>query len=109
MEISNIKDQRSKTQIKNKKFTIFSLSSLLFALPNSAFAHEAEIAHEEVPASVDPMVAIGVVVFIAIGGVIIWKVMFSKKKTPPIQAPQVQTESTKVVKESNQSVTETKK
>jgi len=68
--------------------------SLIF--PFIASSHESDTVHEEVPATVDPMVAIGVVVFVAIGGIIIWRVMFSKKKAPTVQSSNVQAETPKV-------------
>ncbi|OGH30493.1 MAG: hypothetical protein A3E40_04300 [Candidatus Levybacteria bacterium RIFCSPHIGHO2_12_FULL_37_9] len=68
--------------------------SLIF--PFIASSHESDTVHEEVPATVDPMVAIGVVVFIVIGGIIIWRVMFSKKKAPTVQSSNVQAETPKV-------------
>ena len=98
MKKSKIKNQKSKIQIKNKIFLMLNLT-LLLAFPLSAFAHESDTVHEEVPASVDPMLAIGVVVFIAIGGVIIWKLMQGKKNIPPATTPQTQSEPPKTAQQ----------
>jgi len=68
----------------------------------TAFAHDTGIVHKEVPASVDPMLALGIVVIVAIGGIIIWKVMFSKKQATPTQTSQSQTEVSKTTLQSTQ-------
>ena len=65
--------------------------SLIF--PFIASSHESDTVHEEVPATVDPMVAIGVVV---------WKLMQGKKHVPPVTNPQAQPEAPKTVQQSNQ-------
>lgn len=85
-----------------KIFLKLNLMLLLLVFPLSAFAHETEMVHEEVPATVDPMVAIGVVVIVIIGGIIIWKVMFGKKQSPIAQTKEVPTETLKNVQQSSQ-------
>ena len=74
--------------------------SLIF--PFVASSHESDTVHEEVPATVDPMLALGVVVVVAIGGVVVWKLMQGKKHVPPVTNPQAQPEAPKTVQQSNQ-------
>lgn len=83
--------------------TIFSLFYVLI-FPAAVFAHETDTVHEEVPASVDPMLALGVVVIIAIGGFLLWKFVLNKQQKPPIQSTPLQTQFPKTVQPSNQPV-----
>ena len=72
-----------------------------------AYAHESEIVHEEVPATVDPMVAIGVVVIVIIGGLILWKfVLHNSNKSTSSNQPKSQEQT---VNTQTSSVPEAKK
>ena len=62
---------------------ILSIFSLLFAYPATVFAHETGEAHAEVPASIDPVVAVIVVAAIAVGGFLLWKFVLNRKVAPP--------------------------
>ncbi len=76
--------------------------SLIF--PVIASSHETDTVHEEVPASVDPMLAIGTVVFVALGGFLLWKFVLNKQQKPPIQSTPLQTQPPKTAQPSNQPV-----
>lgn len=49
----------------------------------TTYAHETGEAHTEVPASIDPVVAVVVVAAIAVGGFLIWKFLLKSKEKPP--------------------------
>jgi len=59
-------------------------SGFIFSLllPTIAFAHETEVVHEEPVPTIDPTVAIIVIIGIAIIGFILWKFVFNKKEAP---------------------------
>lgn len=46
----------------------------------SALAHETEEVHEELPASIDPGVAVGIIIAIVIIGFLVWKFVLNKKE-----------------------------
>lgn len=60
---------------------IFSSISFLM-LTLSAFAHEAEIPHEELVPTINPVLFIGLALGLAIGGFIVWKFVLNKKQSP---------------------------
>lgn len=64
------------------------LSAFGFSLfyPSFVLAHETEEVHEEPPASIDPVVAVIVVVGIVMAAFLVWKFVLSKKE-PPVSKP----------------------
>ena len=62
---------------------ILSIISLSFAYPVIVLAHETGEAHTEVPANIDPAVAVIVVAAIAVVGFLIWKFLLKSKEKPP--------------------------
>ncbi|OGH13545.1 MAG: hypothetical protein A3H50_00345 [Candidatus Levybacteria bacterium RIFCSPLOWO2_02_FULL_37_10] len=61
---------------------ILSTAGFTLTYPAIVLAHETEEAHAE-PATIDPVVAIIVVVIIAILGFLLWKFILNKKESPP--------------------------
>lgn len=60
---------------------LFSVFGLSLFYPATVLAHETEELHTEPPASIDPVVAIIVVVAIAILGFLLWKFVLKGKST----------------------------
>jgi hypothetical protein len=71
---------------------IYSLIFVSQALANGDGSHAPDEMHNDV-ATVDPMLIV-IPVVVILGGIIIWKVMFSKRKTPPVQTPSAQPDKT---------------
>lgn len=62
----------------------FSTFSLLFLFLATAFAHESEILHEEPVPTISPLLLVGLVAGLAIGGFLLWKfVLHTPKSSPP--------------------------
>jgi flagellar basal body-associated protein FliL len=86
-------------------FKIAAMFSFYLLVVTQAFAngegsHAPGEMHKDV-ATVDPVLII-IPVVVILGGIIIWRVMFSKKQTLPTQPPQAQPEAPKVVQQSSQ-------
>ena len=64
-------------------FKILFMVSLSFANPVFALAHQTGETHVEQPASIDPVVAVIVVVAIAVLGFLLWKFVLKSKETSP--------------------------
>lgn len=62
-------------------FNILSAFGLSFAYPAIVLAHESGAVHEEPPASIDPIVAVIVVVVIAVGVFLVWKFLLKGEST----------------------------
>lgn len=60
-----------------------SLFGLSLFYPSFVLAHETGETHTESPASIDPVVAVIIVVVIAIGVFLVWKFVLKSKETPP--------------------------
>lgn len=78
----------------------FYLFVVIQAFANGEESHAPGEEHNDV-ATVDPMLII-IPAVVILGGIVIWKVMFSKKQAPSTQAPQVHTEVPKATQPSNQ-------
>ena len=62
---------------------ILSIVGLTLTYPFVALAHETGEAHTEPPASIDPVIAVIVIVVIAVVGFLIWKFLLKSKEASP--------------------------
>ena len=86
--------------------SFFSTIGLVF-LTGSAFAHEAEIPHEEPVPTISPLLLVGIAAVFAVGGFVLWKFVLHNNKSTPDQLKAKSQEQT--INTQTRSVPEAKK